>query len=97
MSIQDRPDIIDGAPSFNFISKKVDQEGKDLFFGPLGSEHFVVMDEHWTMANILVHAGIFPSLSQAKKQGANQEIPRGFSMVTRGKKKNKKNIFVLNI
>ena len=90
------PTIIDG-PSINFVSKEVDQEGKDLFFGPLDDDKFIIMEKHWTMAHILHAAGIFPSVSQAKKQGGDQEIPRGFSMVTRGKKKNKKNIFVLNL
>ena len=93
------PQIVEGK-SFNFISKAVDedQKAKDLFFGPLtGEDEFIVIEDHWTMAHILHAAGIFPSISQAKKQGGNQEIPRGFSMVTRGKKMRRKNIFVLNL
>jgi hypothetical protein len=91
------PTKVDG-PTVNFISKGVDQEDKDLFFGPVDpDEYFIIIEDHWTMAHILHGAGIFPSVSQAKKQGGNAEIPRGFSMVTRGKKQNKKHIFVLKL
>ena len=89
--------IVEGK-TFNVISKGVNQEGKDLFFGPLEpGDKFIVTENHWTMAHILHACGIFPSISQAKKQGGDQPIPRGFSMVNRGKKQNRCNIFVLNL
>ena len=91
------PLIVEGK-SFNIISKGVDQRGKDLFFGPLESDdEFIILEDHWTMAHVLHACGIFPSITQARKNGGEGEIPRGFSMVTRGKKQNKCNIFVLNL
>lgn len=79
----------------NFITPNVTDEDKELFFGPLDGEEFTVIEEHWTMANILQAAGIFPSVSQARKNGENKPIPEGFTILRRGKKKNRKDIFIL--
>lgn len=81
----------------NFITGNITDEDKELFFGPLdGSEEFIVIKKFWTMANLLFAAGIFPSITQARKNGEDKPIPPGFTILTRGKKKNKKDIFIFN-
>ena len=71
----------------------------DLFFGPLSPGEFVEeLKEDTTMPDILVHCGIFPSKSQARKNGWNKErleVPSGFSQFTIGKLKHK--ITILNL
>lgn len=79
----------------NFISKNISEEDKELFFGPLEGEEFTVIEWNWTMANILHAAGIFPSVTQARKNGEDDPIPQGFTILKRGKKKNRKEIFIL--
>ena len=79
----------------NFITKNVTDEDKELFFGPLDGEEFVEIEEHWNMANILHATGIFPSVTQARKNGEDKPIPSGFTILRRGKKKNRKDIFIL--
>lgn len=72
---------------FNFIFN-IEETDKKLFFGPLKEEdQFIKIEEHWTMANILVHVGIFKSLTQARKNGFANDIPVGFSDKHFGKKK----------
>jgi len=87
--------IYQKAYEMNFISKNISEEDKDLFFGPLEGEEFIIIEDHWTMANLLHAAGIFPSVSQARKNGENRPIPQGFTILKRGKTKNKKEIFIL--
>jgi hypothetical protein len=82
----------------NFINENVTGEDREMFFGPLdGTEVFHALNERWTMANVMVIAGIFPSLSQARKQGEDKPIPEGWTHITRGKKARKKKIWILNI
>jgi len=87
---------------FHFISSNVTEEDKELFFGPLtGEEEFMVMEDNWKMPHILHAAGIFPSVVQARKNqralGISDFIPDGFTELVRGKNKNRKRIFILNI
>jgi len=78
----------------NFINNIKDND-KDLFFGPLKDEDvFIDIKPNWTMANLLVSAGIFSSLSQARKNGFSNEIPFGFTDKRVGKLK--KRICILN-
>lgn len=87
-----------GGHDIHFISKNVNEENKDLFFGPLdGDEVFIDIEDHWSMANILKESGIFKSVSQARKNGEHKPIPKGFSYITRGKKARKRQIYILNI
>jgi hypothetical protein len=79
----------------NFISKNVTSEDKDLFFGPnVDKETFIIIEEHWSMANVLARAGVFASVSRARKQGEHKPIPEGFTILERGKNQNKKLIFI---
>ena len=81
----------------NFISPNVTEEDKEMFFGPLDGEEFIVMEENWTLAHILTAAGVFPSLTQARKNISFLEnfIPEGFTILTRGKKARRKEMFIL--
>jgi len=83
----------------NFISENVNKEDKDLFFGPLniGDETFIEIGSRWCMAHILHNVGMFPSISQARKNGWDKPIPWGFTELTVGKKAKKQDIFILNI
>lgn len=80
---------------FNFITKNVSDEDKELFFG--NDEEFIEIESHWILAHVLARAGVFSSVSQARKQGANVPIPRGFTILQRGKNQRQKNIFILNL
>lgn len=82
---------------FHFIHKDLPDSDRELFFGPTtGEESFVEFDDSWSLANVMVEIGLFPSLSQARKNGQAGEIPEGFTEVRRGKNKNRKFIFILN-
>jgi len=91
--------------SLNFTTPNISESDKDLFFGPIAEkledrieagDDFIVIGEGWTMANILVTAGILPSITQARKMKEDKPIPPGFSIVTRGKKKNRTEICIFN-
>ena len=83
--------------SESFVTENITEEDMDLFFGPLeGGEELHIIEENWTMANILVTAGVLPSLTQARKMKEDKPIPPGFTIITRGKKKNRKEICIFN-
>ncbi len=81
---------------FNFIHESRTQEDKESFFGPLEPTDgpFIVFNDKWTMADIVVAAGIFPSKSQAKKNGWDKPIEKGWSQFVLTKRKIK--VFILN-
>lgn len=81
---------------FNFIHKSRTQEDKESFFGPLEPTDgpFIVFDDTWTMADIVTTAGIFPSKTQARKNGFDKPIPVGWTQLVMTKRKIK--IFILN-
>jgi hypothetical protein len=82
----------------NFINKNTTQKDLDMFFGPIESKDtFFIIKDNWIMAHILHEAGIFPSVSQARKNGWNKPIPEGFTMLTIGKKAKRKDIFILKV
>lgn len=79
------------------MNKKISNKDKDLFFGPIDSDdEFIKIQDHWIMAHIIHAAGIFPSVSQARKNGWNKPIPDGFTILTVGKKAKRKDLFILN-
>jgi hypothetical protein len=80
----------------DFIEKTCSLKDKEIFFGPIESnDNFVFIGDNWIMAHVLHAAGIFTSVSQARKNGWNKPIPNGFTALEVGKKANKKNIFIL--
>lgn len=88
---------------FHFITKNVKPKDIDLFFGPLvddliEDDIFVVFDpDKWIMAHLLHHVGIFKSITQARKNGWDKPIPKGFNFFDVGKKAKKQTFYVLNI
>lgn len=78
---------------FNFFKSALESD-RDLFFGPLEGEGFVEIGEGWILAHLMAEAGIFPSVSQARKNGYNRPIPAGFTDMRAGKKKTR--ITILN-
>ena len=75
---------------FNFVHERVDQIDVNLFDMD-GSTPF---NDNHTLAHIMHLAGIFPSVSQARKNGWHKPIPFGFSEFVVGK--NRKQVFILN-
>ncbi len=80
----------------NFVRPNTTPDDLELFFGPLEDDTFWWIEDHWTMAHLLHAAGIFPSVSQARKNGGDKPIPPGFTILTRGKRARKKEIFIFN-
>jgi hypothetical protein len=71
---------------------------KRLFFGPLEDwDKFIKLDLAFRFPQLMRQLGIFPSTSQAMKQGWNKDIPCGFSEWKIGQGKNLKRIFILKI
>lgn len=56
---------------FNFVHKDVCQRDFDSFLGPVDSDDgpFITFDSSWTMAHIMHAAGIFKSISDARRNG----------------------------
>jgi hypothetical protein len=80
---------------FNFIKNTLESD-KELFFGPLADEDkFIHIDDNMNMAHIMFTAGIFSSVSQARKNIKNIEIPSGFTDFFAGKLRTR--ITILNI
>lgn len=72
-----------------FISKGVNKQGRELFFGDLPDEMFTIIEEDWTIANIITHCGGEP------KEADNRPIPRGLSQFETSDFE--KSIFILNL
>ena len=75
----------------NFIAPNTSESDKLLFFGE--GENFTIIEDNWLMAHVMHKAGIFKSISQAKKAGWNKPIPDGFNFFTVGKKRRQVFIF----
>ena len=75
---------------FDFAHEKETDEDIELF----GLEDPERFDDGATMAHIMFRAGIFPSVSQARKNGWNEPVPDGFNFFTVGKLR--KTIYTLN-
>ena len=76
----------------NFVSLNVSAEEMELF--GFDDEPAVVLKDNWMLAHVMHVAGLFPSVSAARKNGWNKPIPNGFSEFTVGK--GKKKVFILN-
>lgn len=72
----------------NFIHKDMTKRDREVFFDDEPVEKF---DDSWTMADITVATGMFPSKNQARKNGFNTPIPPGFS-----ERKKKHPFWILN-
>ena len=81
---------------FNLIHKSNPETDKELFFGPLDNDKFIVFDTETNISELLVLVRKFKSKSQAKKNGFDIEIPLGFSHFKIGKNKNRIDLFIMN-
>ena len=79
-----------------FVHTSVRMTDVDLFLqgNPPENIIFEFFTDKETLAHLIQKAGLFPSVSQAKKNGWDKPIPKGFSHFVVGKKKF--NIYVLN-
>jgi len=71
----------------NFIHRDVAQKDIELFGFEDDASSAVELEDSWMMAHVMHAAGIFPSVGQARKQGWDMSVPRGFWMKEIGKKK----------
>lgn len=72
----------------NFIHEDLPETDRDLFFGPLEPhDEFLTFSTGDTLAHLAVKWKVFPSVTQARKNGWDGEIPPGFSEHQRGKRK----------
>lgn len=71
------------ANEVDFVGPAISQADQDLF----GMENPTVIPAHWCMAHVMHAAGIFPSISTARKNGWNKPIPVGLWSEFVGKRK----------
>jgi len=77
---------------FNFCTDECKSSDIEIYFQ---QEKVYTMNDWWSMAHVMHFCKIFPSVSQAKKNGWNYAIPEGYNEFTVGKNKTK--IFILNL
>lgn len=80
----------------HFVRDDVPEATVDLLLGPFEPTDgpIIKLDSTFTnLAQIMWKAGVFPSVTQAKKNGWDKPINSGFSHFVVGK--SKKNIFVV--
>lgn len=77
-----------GGIDYNFIQSSRLDEDKELFFGPVTEQDlFLPVTDDMSMAHIMAQAEVFPSVSQARKNGWNKPVPAGFTDIRVGKNK----------
>jgi hypothetical protein len=86
----------------NFVHERCSWKDVQLFLGSnvepieeVKESDIIRFSDSDIMAHIMNKAGIFPSVSQARKNGWNKPIPQGYTEFVVGK--NKTFIFILNI
>lgn len=74
---------------FNFIHERVTDADIELLMGPFDDADgpIIKFNDDWIMAHIMHAAGIFKSVSEARKNGWNKPIPKGFSHLVVTKRK----------
>ena len=75
----------------NFVSPDIEVRDLELF--GMDDEN-IILGENWILAHVMHAAGLFPSVSEARRNGWDKPIPPGFSEFTVGKKKKK--VWILN-
>lgn len=71
----------------NFIHVSFPETDRELFFGPLEGEEFTVFSGDLNMVDIVMEVGAFPSRKQARNNGWDKPIPKGFSAHKVGKRR----------
>ncbi len=75
---------------YYFISKTVSKEGRDLVFGDMPDGNFIIMEDDWTLVDVLKTLGADITVND------EQPIPRGFSQFET-EDPTKENIYILNV
>lgn len=78
----------------NFAHYTFDAVDRDLYYGEDFDEPILTFFPHEMLCHLMFRAGLFPSISQARKNGWNKPVPDGFSDYVVGK--NKHHVWVLN-
>ena len=79
-----------GRIDVDFVVNGTSEKDINLFLGPIDEDQdteFFDNDEKLVLAHFMAKAEIFPSVSQARKNGWDKKVPRGFSQFIVGKKK----------
>lgn len=86
-----------GRVDIDFIKEGTSKKDIDLFLGPVNEnqEQVFISFENKILAHLMKEAGIFPSISEARRNGWNKPIPSGFSYFIVGKKRS--SIAILNL
>lgn len=80
----------------HFVSKSTKIEDIDIFFGPLvGNETIFEILSGEKLCHLMFRAGVFKSVSDARRNGFDLDIPYGYSEYKIGKLK--KRIYILNL
>lgn len=81
---------------FNFVHEDVLLKDIEAIFGPLEEdEENIIFQDEFMMEDIWVKAGLFPSKSQARKNGHSGPIQKGFQDLW--KKKKTLRVTILNV
>ena len=75
----------------NFVSPDIEVRDLELF--GMDDEN-IILGENWILAHVMHAGGLFPSVSEARRNGWDKPIPPGFSEFTIGKLNNK--VWILN-
>lgn len=78
---QKTEELFEGWRCFNIVVGELDHKDIDLFFGPFGDKEVVLelQPNQNSWASLLKELEIFPSATQARKNGWDKEIPVGWS------------------
>lgn len=78
-----------GRVDIDFIAKDTLRSDVELFLGPVSEdqEQIIFDPKRSIMAHLIKETEVFPSVSQARKNGWNKPIPEGFSQFEVGKQK----------
>lgn len=79
---------------YSFVKKGV-FELPETDWWDFDPEDSIEIQPHWKMAHIAVEMGLFPSVSVARKNGWDGEIPHGYTE-KKGIGKMKKNLYIHN-
>ncbi len=88
--------ILRNEHEFNFIAESVSDFDAEMFMGPFDDTDgpIIRFPSSWTMAHIMHEVGIFKSVTEARKNGWDKPIDRGFQHLVVTKRKI--HIWILN-
>lgn len=74
---------------FNFHSCDTSERDIELLFGPMEPHDgpFIELEDHWLLAHVMHAAGVFKSVGEAKRNGWDKPVPKGWSQFTVTKRK----------